>query len=241
MQSVRLDVWRVRRRDVAAAVVAGRRDVARLRRDRAVTFAKLLGTASATFLPTGATPTRWALLACRTGGGHSDGIGDHYGTWWDKRAVERATLSLQPLSSRGQWDGVTPFATGGGREWPNKNWQGAVLALTRSTLRPKEMVAFYRAVPPIAAEVARAHGCRIAFGIGEAPLVRQGTISIWDSAADVTAFAHSAPAHVAAVERTPRQGWYAEELFARFAIVDAAGSIDGVSINGMPIDGVAVA
>lgn len=229
MTGVLLDVWQVRPRDIVRAAAAGRRAVARLRRADAVTFAKLLGTAGPGFTPWDATPTRWALLACSPA--HPT---DPVARWWDEHAVEHARLDLRPLWSRGTWDGVAPFggdaSDGIVSSGDRGRWDGPVLALTRSTLRIAQLSAFYRAVRPIADEIRRARGCRVAFGIGEAPLLRQGTVSIWQSSSDVTAFAYGAAAHADAVARTPTQGWYAEELFARFAIVEASGSIGGVAV-----------
>ena len=75
-----------------------------------------------------------------------------------------------------------------------------------------------------------ATGCRVAFGIGEAPLRRQGTVSLWSSAAAMTTFAYGAPHHRAAITATPDERWYVEELFTRFAVVEASGSIDGVAL-----------
>ena len=82
----------------------------------------------------------------------------------------------------------------------------------------------------MADELRAAPGCRLAFGIGEAPLRRKGTVSIWTSPAAITRFAHGAPHHRAAVEATPDERWYAEEMFTRFAVVSATGSIDGVEL-----------
>jgi heme-degrading monooxygenase HmoA len=73
-------------------------------------------------------------------------------------------------------------------------------------------------------------GCRVAFGIGEAPVVRQGTVSIWESAEAMKAFAYRSPQHAAVVAATPEQNWYAEELFTRFALLDATGTIDGTAV-----------
>ncbi|PSK62064.1 putative aminotransferase [Micromonospora sp. MH33] len=61
------------------------------------------------------------------------------------------------------------------------------------------------------------------FGVGEAPLGWQGTVSVWRDAADLVAFAYRHPEHRAAITRTPTEGWYAEELFARFAVGDVVG------------------
>ena len=65
-----------------------------------------------------------------------------------------------------------------------------------------------------------------AFGIGEAPLGWQGTVSIWRRPADLVRFAYRHPEHQRAIERTPATGWYAEELFARFAVVGIAGDTE---------------
>ena len=102
--------------------------------------------------------------------------------------------------------------------------------LTRSSLRASRAAKFYRAVPPIAADITNADGLRVAFGIGEAPLLRQGTGSIWTSLDAMMAFARSSHAHAAAVRATDAIGWYVEELFAGFAIEEADGSIDGVQL-----------
>ena len=221
--AVTLHVWRVPSQLVPAAVVASQVTLRRLRRHREVRFAKVLGTASAAFLPTALTPRRWAALTC-----WRDSPAQLV-TWFDRHADERASLSLRPLSSRGGWDGPDPFAAiPAGDRGPDES---RVLVLTRSTLRLTRTGRFYRAIPPIAAELRQATGCLVAFGIGEAPLRRQGTVSLWSSTRAMTAFAHAAPHHRAAIEATPREGWYAEELFTRFAVVEASGSIDGVPMT----------
>jgi hypothetical protein len=89
------------------------------------------------------------------------------------------------------------------------------------------MPRFWRAVPPVARDLAQAGGVRLAMGMGEAPVGFQGTFSIWDSAQAVTDFAHRRPAHRTAIRRTAEEHWYAEELFARFAVLDLEGTYDG--------------
>jgi hypothetical protein len=87
--------------------------------------------------------------------------------------------------------------------------------------------AFWRAVPAVSAELHRSPGLLAAIGIGEAPLGLQGTFSLWSSAHALRDFAHRGPAHRDAVRRTAEEGWYAEELFARFAVVGSHGTLDG--------------
>ena len=213
---VTLEVCRVRVRDVGRLVGTGRRTVRRRRREPGVVLAKLLGTTGPRFVPTNVQPTRWALLTCRADG-------EPAAPWSPANAIESATLRLRPIASRGRWDGVDPFprlADAG---------DGPVAVLTRASLRAGQVRRFYAAVPAIATEVAAA-GPRLAFGFGEAPLLRQGTFSVWDSPAALSAFRQHARAHSDAMRRTAQIGWYAEELFARLAVVDATGTIDGVHL-----------
>ncbi|MEI2717802.1 MAG: hypothetical protein V9E98_12585, partial [Candidatus Nanopelagicales bacterium] len=51
----------------------------------------------------------------------------------------------------------------------------------------------------------------------------QGTFSVWRDAAALRSFAYESPEHVAVIEQTRSTGWYSEELFARFAVVDVSG------------------
>jgi hypothetical protein len=81
-------------------------------------------------------------------------------------------------------------------------------------------------VPPVSASLAGRPGLRLAIGIGESPLGLQGTFSVWDSGRALRAFACAGP-HAEVVARTPVQRWYTEELFARFGVLRATGTIDG--------------
>jgi hypothetical protein len=138
---------------------------------------------------------------------------------WDKIAVASARVELEPLLSRGSWSGRKPFAV----PQTERAHDGMVLALTRARLRPGKMRTFYRAVPAVLPEVDQAAGLLARFGIGEAPIGFQGTISLWRNAADLARFAYRQPEHRAVIARTPADRWYAEELFARFAVREISG------------------
>lgn len=221
---VTLHLWRVPRRAVPAAlalVAVGARPV---RLTPGVRFAKLLGTGR-TFSPRDAEPRRWALLttwADRSAAKEFEGSA--VARRWDRIAEERWRVRLRPLAAHGRWSRREPFgapAGGGGR------WDGPVAAVTRARLDPRRARGFWRAVPPVSAELAGAPGLLLSLGVGEAPLGLQGTFSLWDSARSLRAFAYGGPAHRAVVDRTAAEGWYAEELFARFAVEGADGSVDG--------------
>ncbi len=102
-----------------------------------------------------------------------------------------------------------------------------VAALTRARIRWRQSRRFWRAVPPVSADLNRQPGLRFAVGVGEAPLGLQGTFSVWDTAAALRAFAYAGAQHREAIRRTATEQWYAEELFARFAVLGSQGSVDG--------------
>jgi hypothetical protein len=199
---VTLHVWRVPPRRVPAAML---RLGLRRGRPAGVRFAKFLGTGTGiSFGPGDADLTRYAAVTISDRNVRFPG--------WDRLAVATARVDLEPLSSRGRWSGVEPFGQ------VTKKADGMVLALTRARIRPTRALAFWRAISPVAAELADAPGLLARFGIGEAPVGWQGTVSVWRDATDLTRFAYRQPEHRAVVARTPVDRWYAEELFARFAV-----------------------
>jgi hypothetical protein len=205
---VTLHVWRVAPRGVPGAFL--RLGFRRFAHPRGVRFAKLLGTGTGlSFGPGDADLTRYAAVTVSAR--------DVRFPAWDRAAVSSARVELEPLTSRGRWSGVEPFGP------VTKRSDGMVLALTRARLRPSKAIQFWRAIPPVAAELASAPGLLARFGIGEAPIGWQGTVSLWRDATDLTRFAYRQPEHRAVIARTPVDRWYAEELFARFAVLAIEG------------------
>jgi hypothetical protein len=213
---VTLHVWRVPRRALGGAFLRMAREPRRVRALPGVRFAKLVGTGTGTtFGPGDADLTRYAAIVVWDREDRDTSAVDR---GWTGIAAARARVDLTPLTSRGTWSGVEPFGNpSDGRA------RGMVLALTRARLRPAKALTFWRAVPPVAAEVAAAPGLLARFGLGEAPVGWQGTVSVWRSTADLTGFAYRQPEHRAVIARTPADNWYAEDLFTRFAVRDIMG------------------
>ncbi|MGY1710655.1 monooxygenase [Geodermatophilus sp. SYSU D00758] len=219
-----LHVWGVPTRAVPGALLRMAADRRALRRTPGLRFAKLLGTGSGrTFTLSDTDPRRWALLAVWDDARAAERFarGPVPGRW-RRLADEEWSVRLRPLTARGLWSRQEPF----GRPWPQR-WDGPVAAVTRARLVPRKALSFWRAVPPVSADLHASPGLRLAIGIGEAPLGLQGTFSLWDSAAALGAFAHRRAPHREVVARTAREGWYAEELFARLGVLDAEGTIGG--------------
>jgi hypothetical protein len=221
---VTLHLWRVPRRSVPAAVARMALDRRPVRSLPGVRFAKLLGTGDGrTFTLRDADPRRWGLLATWTDRASARAF-DRSVTAerWRRLAEEAWRVELRPLAARGRWSGREPFGQpAGGR------WDGPVAAVTRARLAPARARTFWRAVPPVSVDLARRPGLRLAVGIGEAPVGLQGTFSLWESARALRGFAYGGDAHREVVARTATELWYAEELFARFAVEGAEGSVDG--------------
>jgi hypothetical protein len=221
---VTLHLWRVPRRAVPAAVARMALDRRPVRSLPGVRFAKLLGTGEGrTFTIRDSDPLRWGLLATWTDRASARAFErSATAARWRRLAEEAWRVELRPLSARGRWSGREPFGKpSGGR------WDGPVAAITRARLAPTRARRFWRAVPPVSADLAGRPGLRLAVGIGEAPVGLQGTFSLWDSARTLRAFAYAGEAHREVVARTATERWYAEELFARFAVEAAEGSVDG--------------
>ncbi len=221
---VTLHLWQVPGSKVAAALLRMALDRAAVRRTPGLRFAKMLGTGDGrTFTVRDADPLRWGLLATWTSteAAASFERDSTVAASWRRIAAEQWRAELVPLAARGTWSGRQPF----GAPVPRRT-DGPVAAITRARLRAARAPGFWRAVPPVSGDLAGRPGLRLAVGIGEAPLGLQGTFSLWDSGAALNAFARD-PAHADVVERTAPQRWYAEELFARFAVRATSGTLDG--------------
>ena len=220
---VTLHLWRVPVRAVPRAVLRMGRDRGRVRRTAGVRFAKLLGTGDGrTFSARDADPLRWGLLAAWADAAAAEAFeSSAVVRAWESDAVESFRVDLRPVASRGRWSGREPF----GDPVPVRT-DGPVAALTRARLRAVAAPTFWRALPPVSADLRERAGLRAAVAVGEAPVGLQGTFSLWDSTAAVREFARS-EAHAAVVARTGPERWYAEELFARFAVVGGRGTLDG--------------
>lgn len=187
-------------------------------------FWKLLGTGNGrTFTVRDADPNHWGVLATWDDEGDAR-VFEHSPTvrGWDALADERLVVRMRPLASHGTWAGRTPF----GNPRPPRV-TGPVASITRARIRPGKAMTFWRAVPPVSTDLHRVDGLRLAVGIGEAPIGLQGTFSLWRDSEALTSFAHRRSPHLEAIARTATEDWYAEELFARFGVLDVEGTFAG--------------
>ena len=138
------------------------------------------------------------------------------------QASESWTVFLSPTSAKGQWSGQAPFAISGPAP------TGPLAALTRATIRPGILRQFWKRVPRISDMIGNDPNVTFKIGIGEVPMLHQVTFSIWPDQAAMDAFARTGP-HAEAIRAVRREGWFAEELYARFTVLSDHGTWGGTS------------
>jgi hypothetical protein len=138
------------------------------------------------------------------------------------RAHARESLCalLRATSCRGSWGGASLAVTAPAQA------DVPMAALTRASIRLRHAARFWQHAPATHDGIARAAGCRLAVGLGEAPLLRQATFSLWDNARAMEAYARGG-AHLAAIQGAHEQGWFSESMFVRFAPIEISGQWHG--------------
>lgn len=229
-----LDVFGVRgihRASAIAFMAAHRRAIRRL---PGVRFAKLMGTGSGeSFTMRDADPDHWAILTVVEGDVERRIVETSRPfQQWQRVSHEIAQIRMRPIASHGSWSSQRPFDSENPDDQPVKpEPHQPVASITRARLRPRLLTTFWRAVPPVVADLAHDPAVMFTLGIGEAPVGLQGTFSIWRSGRDMSTFAYRRPAHQQAIEQTRTLDWYAEELFARFAVESIEGTYRGQPLS----------
>jgi len=139
-----------------------------------------------------------------------------------QKASEDWTVFMTTASVRGEWSGQAPFKVS------DTSSVGPIAALTRATIRPGILNRFWGRVPDISAMIGKDPNVIFKAGIGEVPWLHQVTFSIWPDAQTMAGFARTGP-HAEAISAVRREGWFREELYARFSLLSEEGSWGGGS------------
>ena len=154
---------------------------------------------------------------------------------WVKAVRDRARESwvglLSVQSARGHWDQqdwvpTSDAAVQGSPVSPSP----ALAVLTRASIRPAKAMAFWRHAPAAQSDLDQSDGCQLAIGLGEAPLLRQCTFSVWRDAPAMRAYAHHA-AHQQAIQAAYKHQFFSESLFVHLRPLYMNGVWKGHSVN----------
>ncbi len=198
-------------------------DRPRLDRVDGLHFWRLLGTGRGDDTGPGADPRRTALFAVWDDASDLDRFLDGHpiARRWGG-AAEAWHVRLRSLGGHGRWRGVDPLD---GMERGDRS--GAVAIITRADVRLRSSRAFGRAGREVDDELRTAAGLIDVVGVGEAPIGRLATFSLWESLTAAREFAYSMPRHQRVIEQTRDGDWYSEELFARFEPFASSGTWNG--------------
>lgn len=222
MQRVVVYLFTVPRNAIPFAFISMAIDRTRTRKFTGISFSKLLGTGTGrTFTPSDADLTRWGMVVVideeRIAAFDQSSIIAN----WRKRSTSEFRTVLSPVSSHGLWAKQNPFDFTAPLSRPDAQ----IAAITRARIKWNKNFVFWKSVPPVVMDLHSNPGLIAAIGIGEAPIGLQGTFSLWNSASALRDFAYKGQAHQVAIKQTETIGWYSEELFARFEVLELRGEI----------------
>lgn len=143
-------------------------------------------------------------------------------TRYRARSSEAWTVFMATDTVRGEWSGTAPFLVS------NHAQTGPLAALTRATIKPSILSRFWSRVPNISKVIGHDPNVVFKIGIGEIPWLHQVTFSIWPDAAKMANFARTGP-HAEAIKAVRDEGWFREELYARFTLISDEGTWGGIS------------
>ena len=219
---VSLTILRYRTRFIPFALAAMAVHRAPMSRQKGCSFWQLLGSGKNGTFSLSPDWQQWGLLAVWDDQKAFEQFYKHstIAQWWDKYGCERWIVLCEPLQSHGKWDGKEPF------ESNNENYNGPIAILTRATIRFNRLKNFWANVNEVSDLMKKAPGYILSLGIGERPFYKQATFSVWRSPEDMKAFAYGSKEHAEVIKKTREEGWYSEELFARFKPIMSMGTLN---------------
>lgn len=213
-----------------------------LYRNKKIQFHKLLGCGKNGSFDIKPDWNQWAILVFmnelpdlqnideKTADLHTILYGPFISKWWKRFSCETWTIALELIDGHGSWDGKKLFSD----TKDIKKTAGPIAVLTRATIKLSKVGDFWQNVAPVSNQMKFASGLITSIGIGEMPLLRQATFSIWESMDHMKSFAYSMHEHREVIKKTRKEKWYSEDMFLRFRPIMTMGSLKGH--NPFPMD-----
>jgi hypothetical protein len=196
-------------------------DRLRLRHTPGLRFWRLLGTGRGSSTAPSIDPRRTALFAVWDDVASLGNFqADHPLPARWRQAEEAWHLRMTMVGGGGTWNGRSFVCRGD--LGPSMRADAPIVVITHAAVAALSWRQFRATSKLVAAELSRADGLLASVAIGEAPLGRLGTLSVWSTPASAQGFA-SSTVHRAAAERARSEAWFNEELFARFSPVATSG------------------
>lgn len=191
-----------------------------LKREPGITFIKVLGSGENAGFGLRPSPSHQGLFCAFVDDAAASNFIAHSTVLsaYRKHAREFFCVKLKAFSSRGTWSSESPLGIASSPPADSR-----IAALTRASIRPSVAAKFWRRAPPAELSLHNAKGCLLAVGLGEAPLLRQATFTIWESVAAMDAYARTG-AHLEAIRAAHAGSFFSESMFTRFIAYDASGA-----------------
>ncbi|MCB0967192.1 MAG: hypothetical protein KDB37_10185 [Ilumatobacter sp.] len=130
------------------------------------------------------------------------------------------SVRLRLIDGHGCWSGAAVLD---GLE-PATGAHGSVVTLTRAAIRPLALPSFLRHSRSVTRSLDGVGGLRAVVGVGEVPVVRLGTVAVWDDDESARRAVVEWGDHAAAMRAAAAERMFTESLFARFEPYGATGA-----------------
>jgi heme-degrading monooxygenase HmoA len=185
-------------------------------------FYKLMGSGGGNGFSVWPNFSKYTFMSVWSSQEHAEQFFKHNSDWkaYIRNSFQIESFFLKNIVSHGTWGGKNPFISASVYEPDN-----AIAVLTRATIRWQDMFRFWIHVPAVSKQTRKNSSPILALGIGEMPFRYQATFSVWKTGKEMVEYAYKNEEHKKMIQKTRKTGWYSEELFARFDVLEASNCI----------------
>ena len=200
-------------------------DRVRHRKTEGLEFLRVLGTGAGSSTAPGTQWGRTALFCLFADDRTADGF--IYQLRQQSGLLESWHVKMRGAGGHGSWRGCAVPSLLNVDGSSDSETRGPVAMITRAEVNLRSWRAFAREARVVDHELHQSSGLLAVVGVGEAPILRLGTFSLWRDRPALIDFARRRPEHQRVVMRTRAERWYGEEMFARFVPYWSVGTWDG--------------